>query len=87
MKWLPGALVTVVLAGAGALWHLSGETADTKRRVQNVEDRVKDDRRDTRQNINEVKEHVKLIDSNTQMILQELRAMKATQEAERRRQR
>ncbi len=37
----------------------------------------------TRQNINEVKEHTKIIDQNVQLILQELRAMKAVQEAER----
>ena len=87
MKWFPGVAATFLVAGAGALWHLSGITADNTRRVNTVEERIKEDRRDARQNVNELKEHVKLIDQNTQLILQKISAMEAAAKAERRGQR
>jgi hypothetical protein len=83
---LSNVLTAVALLGAlGGVWGtLSADGADTKRRVTTVEQRQAEDRKDTRAAIHEVKEHVKLIDQNTQLILQEVRAMQAVQRAERR---
>lgn len=76
MKWLPSALVTVVLAGAGALWHLSGETADTKRRVDTVEKRQLEDRQELKQDQKEIKTDVKEVKTEVQQIRILLESMK-----------
>ena len=89
-KFSLGNVLTVLgmLAGLGGVWGtLSADNADTKRRVIVVEERVKEDRRDARQSVNELKEHVKAIDQNTQLILQKISAMEASAKAERRGQR
>ena len=78
-------VIGMVAALAGS-WFVWGQQAgEIKQKVQTIEERQKEDRRDTRQNISEVKEHVKQIDKATQEILQTIRAMEAVQKAERRR--
>jgi hypothetical protein len=67
-KWFPGAAVTVLLAMAGGLWHLSGETADTKRRVETVEERQKEDRKEARAEQKEIKQDVKDVKNDVQQI-------------------
>lgn len=79
-------IILGMIGGPLAVWGESQlERGTTKEKIQQIERRQQEDRRDMRQNVNEVKEHVKTIDQATQMILQEIRAMKAVQEAERRR--
>lgn len=79
------AVIVGIIGGPLAVWGEGQiERGSTKEKLQQLERRAQEDRRDTRQNINEVKEHVKLIDQNTQMILQKLTAMEAVQKAERR---
>ena len=79
-------IIIGMIGGPLAVWGESQlERGTTKEKIQQIERRQQEDRRDMRQNVNEVKEHVKTIDQATQMILQEMRAMKAVQEAERRR--
>ena len=79
-------IILGMIGGPLAVWGESQlERGTTKEKIQQIEKRQQEDRRDMRQNVNEVKEHVKTIDQATQMILQEIRAMKAVQEAERRR--
>ena len=79
-------IIIGMIGGPLAVWGESQlERGTTKEKIQQIERRQQEDRRDMRQNVNEVKEHVKTIDQATQMILQEIRAMKAVQEAERRR--
>ena len=60
--------VTVLLAGAGALWHLSGETADTKRRVETVEKQQDRDRSELKGDQKEIKQDVKEVKSEVQQI-------------------
>lgn len=80
------AVVVGIIGGPLAVWGESQlERGSTKEKLTQIEKRQEEDRRDMRANVNEVKEHVKQIDQSTQLILQELRAMKAVQEAERRR--
>ena len=79
-------IIIGMIGGPLAVWGESQlERGTTKEKITALEKRQQEDRRDMRQNVNEVKEHVKTIDQATQMILQEIRAMKAVQEAERRR--
>ena len=79
-------IIIGMIGGPLAVWGESQlERGTTKEKIQQIEKRQQEDRRDMRQNVNEVKEHVKTIDQATQMILQEIRAVKAVQEAERRR--
>ena len=79
-------IILGMIGGPLAVWGESQlERGTTKEKITALEKRQQEDRRDMRQNVNEVKEHVKTIDQATQMILQEIRAMKAVQEAERRR--
>jgi hypothetical protein len=57
-----GNVLTVIglLAGLGGVWGtLSADNADTKRRVQTVEERVKEDRREFRSEQKEIKSDVK----------------------------
>ena len=77
-------IIIGMIGGPLAVWGESQlERGQTKEKIQQIEKRQSEDRRDTRQNLNEVKEHVKTIDQSTQLILQELRAMKAVQDSER----
>ena len=79
-------LVLGVIGGPLAVWGESQlERGQTKEQLQTLKQRQEEDRKDTRQNIGELKEHVKLIDQNTQIILQEIRVMQAERRAERRR--
>ena len=80
------AVIVGLIGGPFVVWGtLNAEAGRQKEKIEQLEKRQQEDRRDTRQNISEVKEHVKAIDQATQQILQEVRAMKAVQEAERRR--
>lgn len=79
------AIVVGIIGGPLAVWGDSQkERGTTNERLQNVERRQNEDRKDTRSAISEVKEHVKLIDHNTQIILQKITAMEAVQRSERR---
>ena len=79
-------IILGMIGGPLAVWgEAQLERGSTKEKLQQIEKRQAEDRRSTRENLNEVKEHVKTIDQSTQLILQELRAMKAVQDSERRR--
>ena len=81
-------IILGMIGGPLAVWgDAQLERGSTKEKLQQIEKRQAEDRRSTRENLNEVKEHVKTIDQSTQLILQELRAMKAVQDSERRRSR
>lgn len=85
-KWV-GVAIAAVSAAAGLLVWVGGISADQgqiKNKVRNLEQRQAEDRKDTREAISEVKEHVRIIDRNTQLILQEVRSMQAVNAAERR---
>ena len=78
-------LAVAIIGGPLAVWGESQlERGSTKERLGNIERRQSEDRKDTRAAITEVKEHVKLIDHNTQLILQKITAMEAVQRSERR---
>ena len=68
MKAWASAIVALFLAGAGALWHLSGETADTKRRVETVEKQQDRDRTELRSDQKEIKQDVKETKEQVQQI-------------------
>jgi Na+/glutamate symporter len=81
-------LAVAIIGGPLAVWGESQlERGSTKERLATIEKRQHEDRKDTRTAITEVKEHVKLIDHNTQIILQKITAMEAVQRNERDRQR
>lgn len=74
-----------LLGAIGGVWGtLAAESADTKRRVDTVEKRQTEDREQVRRDQAEIKDHVKLIDTNVQTILQTIKAMEAVQKTERR---
>ena len=80
------ATIAALIGGPFIVWGaLNAEQGKQKEKVEQLEKRQAEDRRATRESINELKEHSKTIDHATQLILQEIRAMKAVQEAERRR--
>jgi hypothetical protein len=73
-------IILGLIGGPLAVWGESQlERGSTKERLQQIEKRAEEDRRTLRSEVVEVKEHVKLIDQNTQIILQELRVMQALQ--------
>lgn len=78
-------IVLGMIAGPLAVWG-DAQRKDGIRdeKITNVEKRQAEDRKDTRENLNEVKEHVKIIDQNVQTILQTIKAMEAVQRADRR---
>lgn len=79
------AVIFGIIGGPLAVWgDAQRESGSTKEKLTQLERRAQEDRKNTREAISEVKEHVKLIDQNTQMILQKLTAMEAVQKAERR---
>ena len=81
------AMIVGIVAGPLAVYsEAQVERGTSKERISNIEKRQDEDRKDTRQAISEVKEHVKVIDANTQIILQTIKVMEAEQRAERRRQ-
>jgi uncharacterized protein HemX len=79
-------LVLGVIGGPLAVWgDAQRKDGQVSEKLSTLEKRQQEDRSDTRQNINEVKQHVQQIDKATQEILQTIRAMEAVQKAERRR--
>jgi hypothetical protein len=79
------AIIVGMIAGPLAVWGDSQkERGTTNEKLTTLERRQNEDRKDTRAAISEVKEHVKLIDHNTQIILQKITAMEAVQRSERR---
>lgn len=68
MKAWGSAIVALFLAAAGGFWHLSGETADTKRRVDTVEKRQQEDRLEIKQDQKEIKQDVKDTKNEVQQI-------------------
>jgi len=78
-------LIAGVIGGPLAVYsEAQVERGSTKERISHIETRQQEDRKDTRQAISEVREHVKIIDQNTQQILQTIKVMEAEQRAERR---
>lgn len=79
------AVIVGIIGGPLLVWGESQvERGTTKEKLSTIERRQDEDRRTTRESISEVKEHVKVIDQNTQVILQTIKAMEAEQRAERR---
>jgi hypothetical protein len=79
-------MVLGVIGGPLAVWgDAQRKEGKVEEKLSHLEKRQLEDRLDTRQNINEVKQHVQQIDKATQEILQTIRAMEAVQKAERRR--
>lgn len=79
------AVIVGIIGGPFLVWGESQvERGSTKERISNIERRQEEDRKATRESIGEVKEHVKIIDHNTQIILQTIKAMEAERRAERR---
>lgn len=80
------AILVGIIGGPLAVWgDGQREIATTKEKLSQLERRAHEDRKNTRESISEVREHVKLIDQNTQLILQKITAMEAVQREERRR--
>lgn len=81
-----GVVLTVLgmVIGPLAVWgdgqKKSGELVE---KVTTLEKRAEEDRKDQKQNVNEVKEYAKSIDSNVQLILQKITAMEAVQKQRR----
>lgn len=79
-------MVLGVIGGPLVVWgDANRKEGQITEKLSTLEKRQQEDRSDTRQNINEVKQHVQQIDRATQEILQTIRAMEAVQKAERRR--
>lgn len=79
------AVIVGMIGGPLAVWgDGQRESGQAREKISNIEKRQEEDRRLTRENVNEVKEHVKQIDQATQIILQKITAMEAVQRAERR---
>lgn len=67
-KWLQGIAASLLVAAVGAFWHLNGETADTKRRVDHVEKRQLEDRQEIKTDQKEIKQDVKETKEQVQQI-------------------
>jgi len=79
------AMVVGIVGGPLAVYsEAQVDRGRSAERLQHIEKRQEEDRKDTRQAISEVREHVKIIDQNTQVILQSIKVMEAEQRAERR---
>ena len=79
-------MVLGVIGGPLAVWgDAQRKEGQVSEKLSTLEKRQMEDRFDTRQNINEVKQHVQQIDKATQEILQTIKSMEAVQKAERRR--
>lgn len=77
-----------MIGGPLAVWgEAQLERGETRQKITTLEKRASEDRRAVRESLSEQNAQIKNIDQATQLILQELRAMKAVQEAERRRSR
>lgn len=75
-----------MIGGPLAVWgDAQRDKGKTEERIGNVERRLDDERKNTREDINEVKNTVRGIEQNTQTILQELRSMQAVQKERERR--
>ena len=83
-KWLGAGIAILGPLAAIMVWvgGIAGEAADTKRRLLTVEERVKEDRRDTRSAIGRVDAKVEQIDATVNKILSAVQAMEAVQKAE-----
>lgn len=75
-KWLPGVAATLFVAGSASLWHLSGETADAKRRLTHIEKQQDRDREESRADQKEIKTDVKQVANDVQQIKILLESMK-----------
>ena len=77
-----GVILTVLgmVVGPLAVWGDGQRKAgELDEKVTTLQKRSEEDRKDQRQQVNEVKEYAKAIDSNVQIILQKLTAMEAVQ--------
>ena len=96
-KWLITTGISAATVVGGLLvWvaSIAGDSADVKSRLRTVEgrqvedrDNVKEERKETRQAINEVAQHVKQIDQATQVMSQKLTVLESLLRQERRRDR
>lgn len=86
VKWASIILTALSMLVAAAAWvsSVSADLGKQKEKIDALERRREEDRRDHREALSEVKEHVKIIDQNTQIILQKITALEAVQKAERR---
>lgn len=86
VKWASIILTALSMLVAAAAWvsSVSADLGKQKEKIDALEKRREEDRRDQREALSEVKEHVKIIDQNTQIILQKITALEAVQKAERR---
>ena len=77
MKWVPPTIAAAVaLGGLAGVWaNLNAENADTKRRLTNVEQRQEEDRRNQRVEQREIKQDVKEVKGNVDLILRKLDRM------------
>lgn len=74
-----------IIGGPLAVWGESQlERGETRQKINQLEKRAAEDRRAVRESLSEQNAQIRNIDQATQLILQEVRAMKAVQEAERR---
>lgn len=78
-------MILGMLAAMAAVWSdLNAENSRQREKIEQLEKRLSEDRKDGREAVHEVKEHVKIIDSNVQIILQKITAMEAERRTERR---
>lgn len=77
--------ILAVVASLGGSWFAWGQkTGQLEQRVQTIEQRQAEDRRDTKESVHEVRRDVKQIGSDVQVILQTIKAMEAVQKSDRR---
>ena len=80
-------VLSCAIASAGLLvWvgSIAGDNADTKRRLSVVEERQKEDRKDTKQAVKEIQQDVKETKENVNKILIKLEAQEQRETARRR---
>ena len=83
--WKTALVIIGLIGGPLAVWGESQlERGRTKEKLEQVEKRQEQDRRDTRESLGEVNSHIKEIDQNVQIILQKITGMEAVQRAEKR---
>ena len=77
-------LIVGVAGGLGALGAVAMDLGAQKQRIDTIEKRQVEDRTATGEKLNKVEVKVDQVDGKVNLILQEIRAMQAAQDAERR---
>lgn len=86
LKVVTVALTVIGMLAAAAAWvsSVSADLGKQKEKIEALEKRREEDRRDVREALGEVRAYVRIIDQNTQTILYRISAIEAArQEAER----